>query len=90
MKTPIFRRRKVKKIKGKKSKQETRYSFIHFLTWDPELNMPIQAPDNKKMSSRKEIEDIVSNCLDKKRNEIPDFINHLHKKRGWYCVLCHV
>ena len=57
MKTPIFRRRKVKKIKGKKSKQETRYSFIHFLTWDPELNMPIQAPDNKKMSSRKEIED---------------------------------
>ena len=44
---------------------------------------------NNKKNSKKEIEDLVSNCLDKKRNDIPPFIKHLHKKRGWYYCTCY-
>ena len=81
MKCCIFRRRK--SIQG--SKKESRYSFIHHLKWDHTFDMPDLSNDQSdhKMNSKKEIEDIVSNCLDKKRNEIPEFIKHLHKKRGY-------
>ena len=81
MKFAIFRRQK----NNQAPKREYRYSFIHYLKWNSTLNMPEQFEDNKK-SSKKEIEDLVSNCLDKKRNDIPPFIKDLHKKRGIVCT----
>ena len=61
-------------------------SFIHFLKWDTEHDTLVQ-PDMENvstttMNSSEEIVDIVSKCLEKKQNDIPDFIRHLYKKRG--------
>lgn len=82
MKWSIFRRQKNKQT----PKKEYRFSFIHYLKWNLKLNMPEQLTEDNKMSSKKEIEDLVSNCLDKKRNKIPPVIKHLHKKRGISCI----
>ena len=84
LKINIFRRQK-----QDKSKKERRYAFIHYLKWDTQsdcLDMT-SGHDNEDETSKTEIEDIVSNCLDKKKNEIPDVIKHLHKKRGNTCVI---
>lgn len=67
-------------------------SFIHFLKWNTEHNTleqmeEITTSTRTTVNSAEDIEDIVSNCLEKKFNEIPDFIRHLYKRRGtWYLI----
>lgn len=94
LKIVMFRRHK--NSENKEQKKETRYSFIHFLKWNHDLNVPYYPMDpngtktkKPKMNSKKEIEDIVSLCLDSRKNEIPQPVKHLHTKRGCYLYYLH-
>ena len=51
--------------KTDKTRKDCRYSFIHYLKWNWETNTPYQlCSTRKKRNSKKEIEEIISNCLD--------------------------
>ena len=85
LRTSIFRRTSTRT----NTLKDSRTAFIHFLKWNKELNTLEQMGGNTKvtrMNSVEEIKEIVSNCLEKKLNNVPDFIRHLYNGRGMYFI----